>query len=57
MVLEKNSKIIRLNPKGATLALIIPADIVKDSVFQFEEGSVVKITVDPEKPQFIVNRV
>lgn len=53
-MLEKQSKIVKLNPDAATLYLIIPADLVKDSTFPFQEGEPVNVRIDPVNARLIV---
>ena len=53
-MLEKQSKIVKLNPDAATLYLVIPADLVKDSVFPFQEGESVNVRIDPVNARLIV---
>ena len=56
-MLEKQSKIVKLNPDAATLYLIIPADLVKDSAFPFKEGEFVKVRIDAVNSRLIVEPI
>ncbi|WP_169743670.1 hypothetical protein [Methanolacinia paynteri] len=56
MVLVGNGKITSAG-KTNTKYLSVPAKLVMDSNFPFEEGEQVKITIDPQNKRLIVEKI
>lgn len=58
MVLEKTSRLVRVTPDAATLSLIIPADLVKDSRFPFaKNGDNVTVKIDGENKRLLIEEL
>lgn len=56
MVLVGNGKITSAG-KTNTKYLSVPAKLVMDSNFPFEEGEQVKITIDPQNKRLIAEKI
>ncbi|MHA1296512.1 MAG: hypothetical protein ACTSPH_07885 [Promethearchaeota archaeon] len=54
--LKGTSKLYKLNPKANTLYLSIPAEIIKEEGFPFQEGETVKIVLDKETRKLIIEK-
>ena len=54
--LKGTSKLVKRNPKANTLYLSIPANIVKDEGFPFEDGELIKIELDKDQQRIIISK-
>jgi hypothetical protein len=57
VVLEKISRLTKANPQAATLYLVIPADLVKDSEFPFANGDNITIKIDPAHQRLVIEAI
>lgn len=53
MVLEEDTKIVQ-SKNAHTQYLVIPAAMVRDSQYPFEEGEKVRVTIDPYRKLMII---